>query len=52
MHNWWMKMNEGNQPYISGIGFHEGTHLVNITPLNSILVNFSVIEGSYLNGEQ
>ena len=34
------------------MGLHEGTHLVNITPLNSILVNSSVIEGSYLNGEQ
>ena len=41
-----------NKPYISGIGLHEGTQLVNITPLNSILVNCSVIEGSYLNGEQ
>ena len=27
-------------------------HLVNIAPLNSILVNCIVIEGSYLNGEQ
>ena len=31
---------------------HEWTHLENITPLNSILVSCSVIEGSYLNGEQ
>ena len=41
-----------NKPYISGIELHEGTHLVNITPLNSILANCSVIEGSYLNSEQ
>ena len=34
------------------MGLHERTHLVNITPLKSILVNCSVIEGSYLNGEQ
>ena len=41
-----------NKSYISGIGLNEGTQLVNVTPLNSILVNCSVIEGSYLNGEQ
>ena len=39
-------------PYISGMGLHEGTHLVNITHLNSILVNCRVMKGSYLNCEQ
>ena len=41
-----------NEPYISGMGLHERTQLVNITPLNSILENCKVIKGSYLNGEQ
>ena len=41
-----------NKPYQSGMGLHGETQLVNIIPLNSILVNCSVIEGSYLNGEQ
>ena len=38
--------------YIQGKGSHEGIHLVNINPINSILVNCSSIEGSYLNGTQ
>ena len=41
-----------SKPNIRGMGLHEGAHLINITPLNFILVNCSVIEGSYLNGEQ
>lgn len=39
-------------PSIEGKGTHEGIKLVNINPVNSILVNCSVIEGSYLNGSQ
>lgn len=39
-------------PFIQGKGSHEGIHLVNINPINSVLVNCSAIEGSYLNGTQ
>ena len=38
-----------NKPCISGIELHEGTHLVNITPLNSILANCSVINRRILS---
>ena len=38
--------------YITGMGLHEGTHLVNITPANFILVNCSEMEEAYINDEQ
>ena len=34
-----------------GEGFHESEKSVNILPINSILVNIDIIEGSYVNGK-
>ena len=31
-------------------GFHESQNMVNILTINSILVNFDIISGSYVNG--
>ena len=37
---------------IEGKGSHEGINLANVNPVNSILVNCSAVQGSYLNGTQ
>ena len=41
-----------NVPQIEGKGSHEGINLANVNPVNSILVNCSAVQGSYLNGIQ
>lgn len=41
-----------NYNIYSGVGEHEGTNIVNIVSVNSILVNCSIIEGSFLNSVQ
>ena len=37
---------------IEGKGSHECINLANVNPVNSILVNCSAVQGSYLNGTQ
>ena len=37
---------------IEGKGSHEDINLANVNPVNSILVNCSAVQGSYLNGTQ
>ena len=35
---------------VIGYGYNESTHIVDIMPTNSILVNIDIINGSYVNG--
>ena len=41
-----------NVQQIEGIGTHESINLAIVNPVNSILVNCSAVQGSYLNGTQ
>jgi hypothetical protein len=42
----------GFEKVIIGYGYNESSNIVNIMPVNSILVNIDIIMGSYVNGFQ
>ena len=42
----------GFEKTVIGFGYNEGTSIVNIMPVNSILVNVDIIIGSFVNGRQ
>lgn len=42
----------GFDKIVLGFGYNEGTSIVNIMPVNSILVNVDFIMGSFVNGRQ
>ena len=42
----------GFEKKVIGLGYNESDNIVNIMPVNSILVNIDIIMGSYVNGLQ